>query len=120
MPSNHDQIAIEQSFDHTQVLNASDALGAIGDYVKNNLPGLSAGQKNSLIAKLNAAAASAGRGDSNTATNQLNAFLNELAADEKTGKVSSAEADNLRDDIRAVKAALGGYNRFLDLWPLGI
>ncbi|TMF99750.1 MAG: PKD domain-containing protein [Chloroflexi bacterium] len=103
-----------------QVLNASDALGAIGDYVKNNLPGLNAGQKNSLIAKLNAAAAAAGRGDSNTATNQLNAFLNELAADEKSGKVSSAEADNLRDDIRAVKAALGGYNRFLDLWPLGI
>ena len=115
-----DDPGVDKATITVQVLNASDALGAIGDYVKNNLPGLNAGQKNSLIAKLNAAAASAGRGDSNTATNQLNAFLNELAADEKTGKVSSAEADNLRDDIRAVKAALGGYNRFLDLWPLGI
>ena len=115
-----DDPGVDQATITVPVLNASDALGAIGDYVKNNLPGLNAGQKNSLIAKLNAAAASAGRGDGNTATNQLNAFLNELAADEKTGKVSSAEADNLRDDIRAVKAALGGYNRFLDLWPLGI
>ena len=101
------------------VLTPAAALTAIAAYVRG-LPGLNAGQRNSLIAKLDAASASAGRGDAKTATNQLNAFLNELAADARTGKVSATDAANLEDDIRAVKGALGNYNPFLDFWPLGL
>ena len=101
------------------VLNASLALGKISAYVQG-LSGLNSGQKNSLSAKLDAASASYARGDTKTAGNQLNAFLNELAAYTKTQKISPADADNLSADVRAVKASLGTYNRFLDLWPLGL
>lgn len=101
------------------VLTPAAALTRIAGYVQG-LSGLNAGQKNSLIVKLNAASASAGRGDANTATNQLNAFLNELAADVRTGKVSGSDAANLDADIRAVKGELGNYNPFLDFWPLGL
>jgi PKD domain-containing protein/FIMAH domain-containing protein len=101
------------------VLTPAQALGAIAGYVQN-LPGLNAGQKNSLAAKLNSASASAARGDSNASTNQLNAFLNELRADVNTGKVSDADAAVLQTDIAEVKGALGNYNPFLDFWPLGI
>ena len=101
------------------VMTPAQALGAIGGYIQS-LPGLNNGQKNSLIAKLNAASDSAARGNTTAATNQLNAFLNELAADQKTGKVSDAEVANLESDITAVKGALGNYNRFLDFWPLGL
>jgi PKD domain len=100
------------------VLAPAQALSALAAYVQT-LPDLNAGQRNSLAAKLNAASAAAGRGDANAATNQLNAFLNELVADVKTGKVSNADAANLEADVAAVKGALG-YNPFLDFWPLGI
>jgi hypothetical protein len=101
------------------VLTPEAALAKIAGDVQG-LSGLNAGQKSSLIAKLDAASASAGRGDTKTATNQLNAFLNELAADARTGKVSDADAASLEGDIRAVKGALGDYNPFLDFWPLGL
>ena len=101
------------------VLSTAQALNAIAGYVQN-LPSLNAGQKNSLTVKLNAAAASASRGDMKTSNNQLNAFLNELQAYVNTGKVSALDAANLRGAVYAVKGSIGMYNRFLEWWPLGI
>jgi len=81
---------------------------------------LNAGQKNSLTAKLNAASAAAARGDTNAANNQLNAFLNEVRADQNTGKLSAGDATTLSNAVHAVKGALGTFNRFLEWWPLGL
>jgi PKD repeat protein len=100
------------------VQTPQQALSSISAYVQN-IKSLNGGQKNSLIAKLNAASASATRGDNNAANNQLNAFLNELQADLSTGKISTADAATLRSAVHAVQAALGTYNRFLEWWPLG-
>jgi hypothetical protein len=72
-----------------------------------------------LIAKLNAASASATRGDTTAMNNQLNAFLNELQADVNAGRISGPDSTTLRNAVHAVQAALGTYNRFLDWWPLG-
>ncbi len=99
------------------VLTTAQALSKVAGAVQN-LPGLSAGQKNSLQAKLNAASAAAARGDSKAAHNQLNAFLNELQADVNTGKVSGTDAGVLAAAVRAVQGSLGTYNRFLEWWPL--
>ncbi len=93
------------------------ALGSIAGYVPG-ISTLNAGQKNSLIAKLNAATAAVARGDTTAANNQLSAFLNELQADVNTGKVSPAAASVLRSAMHAVQAALGTYNRFLEWWPV--
>ncbi len=101
------------------VLTTSQALSTIAGAVQK-LSGLNAGQKNSLVAKLNAASAAAGRGDLTAANNQLNAFLNELAAYQKTGNVSDGDAATLRNAVHAVKGAMGTYNRFLEWWPLGL
>ena len=95
------------------------ALSKIAAYVQG-LSDLNAGEKQSLIAKLDAAAASASRGDYKTASNQLDAFLNEVRADEKTGKLTTSEANNLTDAVHTVKGAMGTYNRFLEWWPLGL
>jgi hypothetical protein len=97
----------------------SDALTAIAAYVQQ-LPGLNPGQRQSLATKLDNAAAAAARGNLTAATNEMNAFLNELQAYVNTGKVSETYATQLQDDIRAVKGALGSYNRLLDFWPLGL
>ena len=84
----------------------------------NALNSLNAGQKNSLIAKLNAASASAARGDNKACNNQLNAFLNEFQADVKTAKVSDLQAGPISSAVYSVKGSLGSYNRFLEWWPL--
>jgi hypothetical protein len=97
------------------VQSTQQSLTAIIAYVQA-LPTLNGGQKNSLIAKLNAASASAARGDNKTAGNQLNAFLNELQADYNTGKVSVQAYNTLRVDVHTVESALGTYNRFLEWW----
>ena len=55
-------------------------------------------------------------GDSTAATNQLNAFLNELQAYNNSNKVSVAAYNTLRADVHTVEAALGTYNRFLGWW----
>jgi hypothetical protein len=99
------------------VQTTQQSLSAIIAYVQG-LPGLNAGQKNSLIAKLNAASDAVGRGDTTAANNQLRAFLNELQADVKTNKVSQTAATILTADVHAIQGALGTYNRFLEWWPL--
>lgn len=99
------------------VQTPQQALGSIAGYVQG-ISTLNAGQKNSLMVKLNAASAAIGRGDTTAANNQLGAFLNELQADVNTGKVSPAAASVLRNAVHAVQAAIGTYNRFLGWWPL--
>ncbi len=79
---------------------------------------LNKGQINSLIAKLEAASASAARGDNNASHNLMSAFLNEIRADVKTGKITTTEQTTLTSAIHAVEAALGTYNRMLQWWPL--
>jgi len=101
------------------VQTTQQALGSISGYVQK-ISTLNAGQKNSLTAKLNAASAAAARGDTNAANDQLNAFLNEVRADQNTGKLSAGDATTLSNAVHAVKGALGTFNRFLEWWPLGL
>ncbi len=105
--------------DTTTVLVQSPekALSTIEAYV-NGITTLNKGQKNSLIAKLEAASASAARGNNTASHNQMSAFLNELRADMKTGKITAAQVSALTDSIHAIEAALGTYNRILQWWPL--
>ena len=113
-----DDGGVGQSTTKVTVQTTQQALSSIAGYVQQ-ISTLNAGQKNSLIAKLNAASASATRGETNASNNQLNAFLNELQADLNTGRISSSNAATLRAAVHAVQAALGTYNRFLQWWPLG-
>jgi hypothetical protein len=99
------------------VQTAQQALTSIETYVRG-MNGLTKGQIDSLIAKLDAASASAARGNNLTAHNQMSAFLNELRADQKTSKVTATEMTTLTSAIHAVEAALGTYNRMLQWWPL--
>jgi PKD repeat protein len=100
------------------VQTAAQALTSISGYVQN-IKSLNAGQRNSLIAKLNAAGASIARGNTTAANNQLNACLSEVQADLSTGRISTGDAATLRAAVHSVQAALGTYNRFLEWWPLG-
>jgi hypothetical protein len=99
------------------VQTAQQALTTIESYV-NGITTLNKGQKNSLIAKLDAASAAAAHGNNIAAHNQMSAFLNEVRADVKIGKISSAQQSTLTAAIHAVEAALGTYNRMLQWWPL--
>jgi PKD repeat protein len=99
------------------VQTPQQSLDAMIAYVKS-LSTLNGGQQNSLIAKLNAASDSISRGNNKAASNQMNAFLNELDADLTTGKISSTAYNALRADVHAVGGAIGTYNRFVEWWPL--
>lgn len=99
------------------VQTTQQSLDSMIAYV-NGLTTLNNGQKQSLIAKLNAASDAVARGDNKAAGNQLNAFINELEADLKTGKISASAYNTLRADAHALQGALGTYNRFLEWWPL--
>jgi chitodextrinase len=113
-----DDGGVGQSTATVTVLTTQQALGRISATVQG-ITSLNAGQRNSLIAKLNAASASGTRGDTTASNNQLNAFLNELQADLNTARISTGDAKTLRDAVHALQAALGTYNRFLQWWPLG-
>ena len=89
------------------------AISAISTFVESR-PGLNAGQKNSLEAKLRAASASALRGDTGASCNQLNAFLNEVAADSKTGKLSSGDAGTLTSATRATQMSMGCFRPLVE------
>ena len=99
------------------VQTPQQALTSIEAYVRG-INTLSRGQINSLIAKLDAASAAAARGDYTASHNQMSAFLNEVRADVKSGKITVAEQTTLTSAIHAVEAALGTYNRMLQWWPL--
>ncbi len=99
------------------VQTPQQALTSIEAYVRG-IRSLNKGQINSLIAKLDASSAAAARGDNNASHNQMSAFLTEVRADVKTGKITTGEQSTLTSAIRAVEAALGTYNRMLQWWPL--
>jgi len=64
------------------------------------------GNANSLIVKLEAAQASFARGNNTAAVNQLEAFLHELDAMERSGRLSAADAAALRTAVtRIIQAA---------------
>jgi hypothetical protein len=56
---------------------------------------LNAGVKNSLIAKLRAAQESMTRSDATAAGNQLNAFINQVRALERSGRLDQLTANSL-------------------------
>src|SRR5438270_2541937 len=112
-----DDGGVSQTTTRVTVQTTAQALNSIAAYVQA-LSTLNAGQKNTLVAKLNAASASAARGADNAASNQLDAFLNEVQADVNSGRLSAAQALTLRNAVHAVKASIGTYNRFLEWWPL--
>ncbi len=95
------------------VLSPQQALGKIGTYLQG-LTDLKEGQKNSLQAKLNAAAASYQRGDTGAACNQLNAFINEVDADQKSGRLTTAEAGNLTDLARLTQRSMGCFKPLVE------
>ena len=99
------------------VQTPQQALTSIEAYV-GGIKTLNKGQMNSLNVKLDAAGASAARGDTNASHNQMSAFLNEARAYVNTGKMSTRELTTLTSAIHAVEAALGTYNRMLQWWPL--
>ena len=98
------------------VLSPQQMLSRMESYI-NGLQGLNAGQKNSLNAKLNAASDSIGRGDTKAASNQLNAFLNELTAYQGSNKISGAAFNTLVTEAHEVQGSLGTFNRFLEWLP---
>jgi hypothetical protein len=95
------------------VLSPLQAIGKVGDYLQG-LTDLNEGQKNSLQAKLNAAAASYQRGDTGAACNQMNAFINEVDADQKSGRLTSAEAGNLTDLARLTQRSMGCFKPLVE------
>jgi hypothetical protein len=82
------------------------ALGAIADYI-GTMSSLDKGEKNGLMAKYRAAAASAARGDNNATCGQLGAALNDLSTLTKNGRLSQADSDALASATWAVHRALG-------------
>jgi hypothetical protein len=67
---------------------------------------LNRGEANSLQVKLNAAQASFARGNPATAVNQLEAFLHELDAMERSGRLSAADTAAIRAAVtRIIQAA---------------
>jgi DNA/RNA endonuclease G (NUC1) len=64
--------------------------------------------RNSLAVKIEAAIASIERGDATPAIHQLNAFLNELDAMQKTGRIEAATADAWRAVVNRVTEGLDG------------
>ena len=82
------------------------ALGVIANYV-STMSSLNQGEKNGLIAKYRAAAASAARGDNTATCGQLGAVLNDLSALTTTGRLSQTDSDTLASATWAVHRALG-------------
>ncbi|HKV88189.1 MAG TPA: PKD domain-containing protein, partial [Candidatus Dormibacteraeota bacterium] len=111
-----DDGTLGQTTAQVSVQTTQQALGTLSAYLQS-LSGLNKGQKNSLTIRLDAASASAARGDNTAAHNQLNAFANEVNAYANAGKLSPAQASTLRNAAHAIQAALGTYNRFLE-WAL--
>jgi hypothetical protein len=94
--------SVVSSVDPLQLLQA--AATQIDQLIANG--GLSAGNGNSMKAKLNAASSSLANGNNNAALNQLNSLLNQLTTLAKTGKLAGPEADALRALIAEAIAAL--------------
>ena len=95
------------------VLTPEAALAKLITFVQG-VSGLNAGQKNSLLDKLNAANDSLQRGKSNAACGQLNAFANEVDADQKAGRLTSGEAGTMTDAARQIQRSLGCFQALVE------
>ena len=95
------------------VLSPLQALGKIGNYLQG-LTDLKEGPKNSLQVKLNAAADSYQRGNTGAACNQMNAFINEVDADQKSGRVTTGEAGTLTDAARLTQRSMGCFRTLVE------
>jgi len=72
-----------------------------------DLPGLNAGQKHSLITKLQAAQAAQARSDLGATCNDLAAFVHGVNALQQSGRLDQTTADGLVSQVQAVEASLG-------------
>jgi len=95
------------------VLTQAAALAKITSLVSSQ-SGLNKGQMNSLLAKLNAAGDSWQRGDAGTACNQLNAFGNEVAADQKAGRISGGDAATMTDAAGLTQRSMGCFRTLVE------
>ncbi|MEK6371813.1 MAG: hypothetical protein AABO58_03880 [Acidobacteriota bacterium] len=68
--------------------------------------GFNQGERTSLVTKVIAAIASVQRGHEKTAANNLGAFINEVEAMERSGRLPSADADALINSANAIIAQL--------------
>lgn len=73
---------------------SSGRIAAIISQVES-LSGLNQGEQNSLLSKLEAAQRSLSRGNGNAARGQLGAFMNEVQAFARSGRLDEATADSL-------------------------
>ncbi len=67
---------------------------------------LNAGQKNSLTSKLDAAQQSLAKGNDTAAINQLNAFVHEVRALKRSGRLDATTADGLIAQAQAIISQL--------------
>jgi hypothetical protein len=95
------------------VLTPEAALAKLITFVQG-VSGLNAGQRNSLLAKLNAANDSLQRGNSNAACGQLNAFVNEVDADQKAGRLTSGDAGTMTNAARQIQRSLGCFHTLVE------
>jgi len=68
--------------------------------------GLTHGERISLVAKVVEALRSVERGDANSASGQLGAFINEVEALERSGRLAPADAQALTNSANAIIAEL--------------
>jgi hypothetical protein len=87
------------------VQTPSEATALVQSQVQS-LTGLNSGEQNSLTTKLDAAIASLGDGNTAAATNQLRAFEKNVAALQRAGRLSAAQAALFTSLIDAILAAL--------------
>jgi hypothetical protein len=74
---------------------------------------LSSGNGNALTVKLISATANLNAGNSTAGVNQLNAFINQVTAFQKTGKLSNAQAQGLINAANLAIAAVSGNGAHL-------
>jgi predicted outer membrane repeat protein len=90
---------VEDTFVVT-VLSANEQLGNLTDLI--NALFINQGHKNFLIKKLESAQNSLAQGNTTPAVNKMNAFINEVEAFRKSGKLTIAEADSLIAGANAI------------------
>jgi sugar lactone lactonase YvrE len=99
------------------VLSAQGEITAISNQVTTlvNTAVLNHGDGNALTAKLNAATGSLNAGNTTAGVNQLNAFINQVNAFQKSGKLTTAQAQALVSSANlAITAAQGSGARLLN------
>src|SRR5712691_6955320 len=95
------------------VITREAALAKITTFVQG-VSGLNAGQRNSLLVKMQAVLDSLQRGNSNAACGQLNAFVNEVDADQKAGRLTSGDAGTMTDAARQIQRSLGCFQTLVE------